>query len=649
MGSRSVRDGGAIHIERVTGEARRRGYNPAVLGPNSGSAQAAPRRRPGRWSAAWWLLVVAVLGVIAGIQVLPGLGQLGSRFATNPGDPALLMWQMTLQSHALVHHPAGLLQGNVFWPHDHTLAYSDNLIGFLPVFAPVLAISGDNSILAYNVTAWVAYLLGGLAVYGLAAHLLQHRAAALTAAVLFAAAPYRSAAVGHIQLSGFLFVPLALLLLIRLVESRRRADAVLLGLCAAGAWLTSLYAFEMLLVALLAFAVVWGLLNRRRLDLRLGGLVAAAAGVAALLIAPTLPAYIAVARSGSLSRDLSTLITAHVADLGNLPPSPVYRALGADHQPFQDITGLFPGTVLLGLALAAVLLALAAGPRPALAGGLDPLPPRVRAHALPLLAAAAVGVAVMAGPNHGILVSEPDRLMRRLIPGMVDIRDLTRFWLLPLSLLAVGAAAGLRLLVGRLGPRLGHRGAAALVLAVLAAAGVETLFRPDLSGLDRDGPGAAVNRALAAMPEGPVVELPLPVTSSFGYALVVAPRQLRSDIDGDPRLEGYSGSIPAGSQRAVDWARALPDPGALGVLRHDGLRYIVLHGGAGPCLGHFSAAELAAVVTGLVRSGAVARVVPAGTDTIVELAPDPGAVPGSVGGLPPPAVPDRAAPACDIG
>src|SRR4029077_19130797 len=113
------------------------------------------------------------------------------------------------------------------FPHSDVLAYSDPLIAYLPVFRPVLAITGDNPIAAYHAMAFTLYLGGALAVYALARHLLGRGDAALIAALLFTLAPYRSAAVSHVQLAGFLFVPLTLLLVMRYLERRRLRDAVL--------------------------------------------------------------------------------------------------------------------------------------------------------------------------------------------------------------------------------------------------------------------------------------------------------------------------------------------------------------------------------------------------------------------------------------
>jgi hypothetical protein len=125
---------------------------------------------------------------------------------------------------------------------------------------------------------------------------------------------------------------------------------------------------------------------------------------------------------------------------------------------------------------------------------------------------------------------------------------------------------------------------------------------------------------LAGLPAGPVVELPLPPGNTLAYAFTVAPRQLRSTLDGNDRIEGYSGAIPIDIVPVLNAARLLPDPSALTALRGIGLRYIILHGGPLRCSGELSPGELGALADRLrSMSNQVDRVIVAGTDRVVVL------------------------------
>ena len=597
----------------------------------------------------WGALVVAVLGLATAVQVLPQPSQLGSHFATNVGDPVLLMWQLDTQSH----HPGSLLSANIFFPHTDVLAYSDPLIAYLPVFAPVLAVTGDNPIAAYNATAFALYLGGALAVYALGRHLLGRGDAALIGALLFTLAPYRSAAVAHVQLAGFLFVPLALLFLMRYLERRRPPDAALVGVCVGLTWLGTLYGAVMLAVALAAFVVVWAVQHRGALQRRLLAGLGVAAACAAVLVGPTLPAYVRVQRSGVIDRAASGLVTAKPDSFTHVPPSPLYRAAGQSNGLLADLQALFPGLVVLALAAVAAVIAFDRLTRrgapiiPPSGSGearIDAHAARRRAYALPLAAAALVCLAVMAGPNRNVVISEPDRIMRRLVPGMSNLRDLTRFWLVPLLVLALAAGLGALELLRRVSVRTG----ALLVAGVLVVAGLELGYRQEYATVALAGAPTDADQRLAASAPGPVIELPLPPVDTFAYDFTVNPRQLRSLIDGHPRVEGYSGAIPDDVRAAIEDARRLPDAAALLRLRRYGVRYLVLHGGSQACAGEYAPAELQVMKAALAaQTSSVAGIMQGGSDLIVELAP----VPDGEVAPPAPSTPasDRGAPLCDLG
>lgn len=578
--------------------------------------------------SAWPLLVVTVLGLATAFQTLPSPAHWGDRFGTNVGDPVYVMWVLASQ----VHHPLSPLQGNIFLGHDNTVAYSDSMLPYQLVFFPVYRLTGDNPIAGYNAVLFTGYLAGGLGVYALALRFVRDRPAALVAALLFSVAPYRSASSGHLQLVGVCFLILAFLFLVRFLEDRRLLDAGLYGVMAGLTWLGSLYCFMMLVVTTAAVVVVWCLKNRHHLDgvlLRGAGL----AGLSALaFIAPTLPAYISVERTGAITRDVTGLITVRPRSFSMLPGGRLYNlfGLGGDS---QDFFALYPG-LLLGMAAlagAAVLLMRLLrsrrGIRPVEAVSTEPArtaPTRVTPTMLAFLPAFLAAVVlcgfVMIGPNHTILLSLPDKAMRKLIPGMANLRDLTRFWLVFLIVFALLAAQG----VATVTRRLRADRAALAVIGVSLLAGFELVYGHAMATVAYDGPPALVNDALAGLPSGPVVELPLPPDNTLEYAFTVAPRQLRSVKDGDVRVEGYSGAIPTDTSLLLNAARLLPDPTALALLRQAGLRYVVVHAGPARCSGELAPDEATALVGHLrVTADQVDRVVSAGADRVVVLRPAP--------------------------
>ena len=82
-------------------------------------------------------------------------------------DFHLNAWTITWVSHALATHPAALYDGNAFYPAKLSVAYSESMLGYVPLFAPVYWATG-NPVLALNVMAALTYPLAVACTYLLA-------------------------------------------------------------------------------------------------------------------------------------------------------------------------------------------------------------------------------------------------------------------------------------------------------------------------------------------------------------------------------------------------------------------------------------------------------------------------------------------------
>src|SRR3954471_20924191 len=97
-----------------------------------------------RTSAAAALFVVLTL-----IATYP-LARAPSAYAFfNHSDAQLNMWILAWDAHALAHDPRHLFQANIFFPEPRTLAYSETLLGYMPIAAPILWLHGSPA-LAFN-------------------------------------------------------------------------------------------------------------------------------------------------------------------------------------------------------------------------------------------------------------------------------------------------------------------------------------------------------------------------------------------------------------------------------------------------------------------------------------------------------------------
>lgn len=578
-----------------------------------------------RWDRLVLLGAVTVLLVVTALQVLPAPERLGSHVAPNAGDPVLITWILEHQARALLSDPGSLYRGNIFFPEPHAIAWSDNLTAFVPPYLLVWLVTGRESVLAYNLVTWLSFAGGAIAVLLLARRLLRSPVAATFVAVAFSVAMVRRSAIGHTQLAGFLFLPLALVLLMDLVERPRLRTAVLAGVCLAGLWYTAIYFFVLAAVVVPVFLVVWAATSWRDVTVRLLGLLGVVALVAGALVAPSLPPYLDLQRRATFERGDDELLTIGASSFPQ-PPSALYEALGADDGTTEGTDGFVGWTVVV---LALVALAgtaarlVARGRRPGAAPGAAAtaarhreVDARRRRFALPIAAACAAAALLSLGPDDGLL-SVPYRALRPVLPGLESARALNRFWVLPALGLALLAGRGLGRLTGDRSRRMQLAAGALATVVVLG----ELFVRPGFSEVADAPELLAVNEALAVLPEGPVTELPVPTSPHYPY--VLAARQLRSLTDGLPRIEGYSGDAPAGLPEYLQAASAFPEAHAIRAMRQAGVRHVLLHGGPAPCAGRYGPEELDAIVERAAASPDVEAVTRVGDEAVVTLTPVP--------------------------
>jgi hypothetical protein len=98
-------------------------------------------------------------------------------------DTQLNLWILAWDAHALRHAPSQLFNANIFYPEPGTLAYSETLLGYLPIFGPILWLRGSPA-LAYNAIILFSFAAAGFAMYLLARHLTGREWPAIVAGIL---------------------------------------------------------------------------------------------------------------------------------------------------------------------------------------------------------------------------------------------------------------------------------------------------------------------------------------------------------------------------------------------------------------------------------------------------------------------------------
>ena len=141
------------------------------------------------------------------------------------GDPLLNAWILAWDAHALLTNPLNLFNANSYYPLPNTLAFSEHLLSTALLALPLQVFSREP-VLAYNLSLLLTFPLSAFGMYLLTLRWLGRspggRAAAFLAGAIFAFAPYRFAAIAHLQLLTVQWLPLALLYLDKILAAPRQ-------------------------------------------------------------------------------------------------------------------------------------------------------------------------------------------------------------------------------------------------------------------------------------------------------------------------------------------------------------------------------------------------------------------------------------------
>ena len=249
---------------------------------------------------------------------------------------------------------------NIFAPAPNTLAYSEHFIAQAVQVLPVYAVTG-NAVLCYNLLYLSTFVLSGAGTFLLVRELTGSRAAAFTAGLLFAFAPYRFPQSSHLQVLSSQWMPLALYGFRRYFDTRR--PRALAGAVAALVAQNLSCGYYLLYFSPFAAAYVLAEIGARRLwrsatmwrDLTLAATVVLAVTVPFFLpyleLRGDLPSTRARAEVSRYSADVYSYATAFT-------DHPIW---GQRLQAFPKPEGqLFPGVAIL--LLAAIALAPRRGP-----------------------------------------------------------------------------------------------------------------------------------------------------------------------------------------------------------------------------------------------------------------------------------------------
>ena len=508
----------------------------------------------------------------AALAHLPMLRGLSSSVPGDVGDPLLIAWQLAWVAHALPLHAGDVYTTNAFLGAPDTLAYSDVVLGYLPL--NWLRGGEAGALQALNLATLLATAMALAGGYALARALGSGPAGAVVAGAGFGFAPWRLQQITHVNVlsTGGMALALACLCLGRGWSLREgwRPDRMRTGWVVAG-WAIACWQLTVGLAVGIPFGyAVLGVTALGALGLALPGRWRATAGrrgaLAADAAGATAFALVALALSRPYFRVVETVPAARrSADLAKLfsPPwqgwfiAPETSTFWGERQRALRSTLVWPPEMVLSPGVLLMLLA-ALG----LVVSVWPLRRRL------LLAAATVGTAVLAlaatGPAWGLYLVLYDHA-----PGWNALRTPGRLvvWVtLGVALLAAGAVARVAQAVrSALQPR-GRR--AGLAGAALAAAVPALLVAYEGLGDVPQwpiAPGPVDTRTVATpvlyLPSDPIGDYTAMFWSTQGWPVIA---------------NGSSGFDPPYQAELRDQVKGFPDAAAVAALRGRGVRTVVL-------------------------------------------------------------------------
>lgn len=461
------------------------------------------------------------------------------------GDPQYSVWNIAWVAHSLLHHPMGVLDANIFFPHRTTLIYSEpNLVaGLLGV--PVYWLTA-NPFATHNSVVLLSFVFSGTACYYLIRYLTHDRPASLIAAIGFAFCPFVFGHLPHIQLLMTGGIPLALLAFHRVVDRPSLWRGAMLGVAVATQALACAYYGVFVVLLLPLAAAVTAAQQRVWREARYWIAFGTAAAVAAGIVAPVLNGYMTLQHEYGFARDLNEA-RRYSANLVSYMTSSMYASAWIHGSNISWTDVLFPGFVALVAGGGAVRL-LRFAPSP------------VRQYISLYAVITAVAMWLSFGPAAGLYSAAYET-----VPLLTFLRAPSRLGIIVTLGLSVMSAFSLAWWCRRT-PR------PLVWFAAIAAFAVAEHVVP--IAWSPNPAIAPVYRYLATLPDGAVIEFPL---FSRTHQINRTAYMLASTVHWKPLVNSYSDMTPPDFDQLLLELADFPSAHGFGRMRHVGASYAIFH------------------------------------------------------------------------
>lgn len=143
-----------------------------------------------------------------------------SEFTTGFGDELLISWIQNHAIYSLIHDPALLFNGNIFYPYQNTIAYSDlfltsSVLSAVPVYLL------KEPITAINFTLFSSLFILGFSVFLLSYYLTKNFLASVVSGLFVVFSPAVLDKKVHLQVLAIMGVPLSIMFFIHFLKSNK--------------------------------------------------------------------------------------------------------------------------------------------------------------------------------------------------------------------------------------------------------------------------------------------------------------------------------------------------------------------------------------------------------------------------------------------
>jgi hypothetical protein len=490
------------------------------------------RRRVGLW---------ALFVLLTAVMTWPSVLHLASRSVEHQ-DIFFNLWRMEWVRHALLTSPRDLFNGNQFYPEPGVLAYSDAMLVESLVAFPLLS-AGLRPMLVHNLLLLGVIAASGIGMFALARQLWGNTPGAIVAGVIFAFAPYRFSHFMHMELQWTVWMPWAFWALQRTLDTGALRFGLLTGLFMALQLTSSIYYGLFLALVLGTVGAIQMIGMGRRAVRSMAALTAGAALLAVTAWAYSGPYRSASSRVGLRTEEEILKYSAHPSSYLHVPES--NRLYGRWRAGSTELS-LFPGYLPVALALVALVTVRPTKTSLAYAAGL------------------ALAVDFSFGLN-GLIYPH----LQHHLAVFKGLRAPSRASILFLMCLGVLAARACAVILARLPTSRRTACAAAITALILMeywSAPMRLIWYPHR---------ALLYETLAALPDGNVLELPIPRPDTLPFH---DSRYLyTSTFHWKTLVNGYSGYYPTSYLERLVRLGRFPSRSAINQMRFDKVRYVVVH------------------------------------------------------------------------